>query len=92
MHAGVSFFDMDRSELVPRYAPAAPDDAKRLWDELYEGCLDGCVHGKTCPSVGVCTQGRRITTVRPPLRRTLRPYAAYRSHARRHVALTQQPR
>lgn len=64
--AGVSFFDMDRSELTQRYAKAPTEDARRLWDGLYESCLDGCVHGPTCPSAGVCTQGRRLTKARRP--------------------------
>lgn len=56
---------MDRSELIPRYALVAAEEARPLWEALYEGCLDSCVHGPTCPSIGACTQGRRITTVRP---------------------------
>eukprot|EP00892_Ulva_mutabilis_P003294 jgi/Ulvmu1/1336/UM011_0064.1 len=62
-NTGISFFDVDRAELTQRYARASEEDAQAVWDELYESCLDACVHGPTCPSVGVCTQGRRITTV-----------------------------
>jgi hypothetical protein len=63
--AGVSFFDLDKIDLLSRYKLVAQDDAQTLWDQIYDDCLEHCVHGPTCPSGYTCSTGRRITTVRP---------------------------
>ena len=58
---------MDRLELTSRYAAVSVDSAREAWDEMYESCLEHCMHGATCNLGAACNQGRRITTVRPPL-------------------------
>lgn len=63
--AGLSFFDMDRTELLSRYAAVSVDSARGAWEEMYESCLEHCMHGESCNLGAACNQGRRITTVRP---------------------------
>lgn len=62
----MSFFDLDKPDLNSRYLPMKPEEAEELWQEIYDGCYEHCIHGQTCPSGSACVQGRRITMVRFP--------------------------
>jgi hypothetical protein len=75
-HAGLSFFDMDRVELLSRYEPATEESAQRLWDEQYESSLERCSHGAACTAGAGCTQGKRIT----PVRSQTHSVSAWRRH------------
>ena len=65
-NAGLSFFDMDKFELLSRYTPVSAEAAKSAWDTLFEASLTSCSHGAACTMGRGCTQGKRITPVRLP--------------------------
>ena len=64
IHAGLSFFDMDRFELLGKYEPLSEEDAQQRWEELFEQSLHRCMHGAACTLGGSCAQGKRIMPVR----------------------------
>ncbi|KAG2500714.1 hypothetical protein HYH03_001479 [Edaphochlamys debaryana] len=68
-NTGMSYFDMDRSDLEAKYQPPPPPGSETeaaleaAWRAAYESALETCSHGPGCRLGPDCQVGRRITSV-----------------------------